>query len=81
MLVLTRKINESINIGNDIEVFIVEVKDDHVKIGIKAPKEVPIYRQEIYKAILKENESAVSTSKAAIQSVNEALTKKIPEKA
>lgn len=80
MLVLTRKINESINIGHDIEIFIVEVKDDHVKIGIKAPKDIAIYRQEIYKAILEENESAASTSKAALQSVSKALTQKISEK-
>lgn len=81
MLVLTRKINESINIGHDIEIFIIEVKDDHVKIGIKAPKNVPVYRQEIYKAILSENESAASTSKAALQSISEAFVKKISEKA
>lgn len=75
MLVLTRKINESINIGNDIEVFIVEVKDDHVKIGIKAPKDIPVYRQEIYKSILEENDRAASTTTDALQGVSEFLTK------
>ncbi|HCG99096.1 MAG: carbon storage regulator [Candidatus Aquicultor primus] len=77
MLVLTRKINESINIGNDIEVFIVEVKDDHVKIGIKAPKNIPVYRQEIYKSILEENDRAASTSKDALQNLSDLLAKDI----
>lgn len=81
MLVLTRKINESINIGKDIEVFVIEVKDDHVKIGIKAPKEVPVYRQEIYKAILEENEIASTTPKTALHGLTEVFEKKIPKKA
>jgi carbon storage regulator len=80
MLVLTRKINESINIGQDIEIFVVEIKDDHVKIGIRAPKDVPVYRQEIYRSILEENEIAASTSKDALQSASEAIAKKIPKK-
>ena len=80
MLVLTRKANESINIGNDIEIFIVEVKDDHVKIGIKAPKNIPIYRQEIYKAILEENKLA-STSQASLESLGEIIPKKVAKKA
>lgn len=77
MLVLTRKINECINIGQDIEIFVVEIKDDHVKIGIRAPKDVPIYRQEIYKSILKENEIAASASKLALESASKAIANKI----
>ena len=46
MLALSRKINESIMLGNDIEVSILEIKGDQVKIGIKAPKTVPIFRKE-----------------------------------
>lgn len=75
MLVLTRKVNESINIGQDIEVFIIEVKDDHVKIGIKAPKDIPVYRQEIYKSILEENALAAAASKAALENASEILPK------
>ncbi|HEY3374536.1 MAG TPA: carbon storage regulator CsrA [Candidatus Aquicultor sp.] len=80
MLVLTRKINERINIGNDIEVFIVEIKDDHVKIGIKAPKNVPIYRQEIYNAILEENQLA-ATSQASLDNLGDILPKITAEQA
>ena len=81
MLVLTRKLNESINIGTDIEIFVVEIKDDRVKIGIKAPKDVPVHRAEIYKSILEENSLAASTSEAALQNIGEILTKKNPRKA
>ncbi|MHB8841659.1 MAG: carbon storage regulator CsrA [Candidatus Aquicultor sp.] len=76
MLVLTRKLNESIHIGTDIEIFVVEIKDDHVKIGIKAPKDVPVHRAEIYKSILEENSLAASTSEAALQNLGELLPEK-----
>lgn len=58
MLALSRKINESIMLGNDIEVSILEIKGDQVKIGIKAPKTVPIFRKEIYLQIQEENKKA-----------------------
>lgn len=58
MLALSRKINESIMLGNDIEVIILEIKGDQVKIGIKAPKTVPIFRKEIYLQIQEENKKA-----------------------
>ena len=50
MLALARKTNQSIMIGNDIEITLLEIKGDQVKIGINAPKSVPIYRKEIKKA-------------------------------
>lgn len=51
MLVLTRKPNETIIIGDDIEVIVVEVRGNQVRLGITAPKEIPIYRREIYEEI------------------------------
>jgi len=80
MLVLTRKLNESINIGRDIEIFVLEIKDDHVKIGIKAPKDVAIYRQEIYKSILEENELAAATSKTALLDMDKLIGKNFSKK-
>ena len=59
MLALARKSNESIMLGNDIEVTVLEIKGDQVKLGIKAPKSVPIYRKEIYLQIQEENRQAV----------------------
>ena len=55
MLVLSRKVTESIIIGENIEIMVVEVKGDQVKIGINAPKNVSLYRGEIFEAIQKEN--------------------------
>jgi carbon storage regulator len=61
MLALSRKIGESIIIGNDIELTILEVKGDQVKIGINAPKSIPVYRKEIYLQIKDSNKEAASS--------------------
>ena len=55
MLVLTRKTEESIKIGNHITVTVLEVKGHQVKLGIEAPKETPVNRTEIYENIIQEN--------------------------
>jgi len=55
MLVLTRKVDERINIGDDIEVQVIEVKGGKVRLGIVAPGHIPIYRQEIYEKIQEQN--------------------------
>ncbi len=62
MLALSRKMNESIMLGNDIEVTILEIKGDQVKVGIRAPKSVSIYRKEIYLQIQQSNKEAVEES-------------------
>ncbi len=51
MLVLSRKKNESIIINNDVVVTIVEIKGDKIRLGITAPKDVPVHREEVYEAI------------------------------
>lgn len=60
MLALSRKANESIIIGNDIEITILEVKGEQVKIGIQAPKSVPVYREEVYTQIKEANKEAAA---------------------
>lgn len=60
MLALARKINESIVINDDIEVTILEIKGDQVKMGINAPKSVPVYRKELYIQIQEANAEAVN---------------------
>ncbi|TGY95144.1 carbon storage regulator CsrA [Petralouisia muris] len=65
MLALTRKKGESIILNNDIEISILELRGDQVKIGISAPKEVPVYRKEVYLQIQKENEAASSAASLA----------------
>lgn len=62
MLALSRKKNEAIVINNNIEITILEVKGEQVKIGISAPKEVPVYRKEVYMQIEEANKEAADTS-------------------
>ena len=60
MLALSRKKGEAIVVNNTIEISVLEVKGDQVKIGISAPKEVPIYRKEVYVQIQEANKEAVN---------------------
>jgi carbon storage regulator len=64
MLILTRKIGESITIGDDIKVHVVEIRGKQVRLGIDAPTHAPIYRQEVYQKILEENRSAARVNPA-----------------
>ncbi|MBN1243009.1 MAG: carbon storage regulator CsrA [Spirochaetales bacterium] len=58
MLVLSRKLNERIIVGDDIVISVVEVRGDQVKLGIEAPRHVKVYRQEVFDAIQDENRRA-----------------------
>jgi carbon storage regulator len=57
MLVLSRKKNESIVIDNDIKIVVVEIRGDKVRLGVEAPREVPVHRREVYDAIQRGKES------------------------
>ena len=61
MLALTRRKGEALVINNNIEITILDVRGDQVKIGISAPKDVPIYRKEVYLQIQEENKASFST--------------------
>ncbi len=62
MLVLARKLNESIFVGDSVQISIIEIKGDQVKLGITAPASVKVYRQEVYTAIQEENRQAARSS-------------------
>lgn len=60
MLVLSRKKNESIVIDDNIKIVVVEIRGDKVRLGIEAPKEIPVHRREVYEAILRAQEAEAS---------------------
>lgn len=60
MLVLTRKVGEAIRIGDDIEVIITGLDQNKVKVGIRSPRHIPVFREELYRKIQKENREAAS---------------------
>ncbi len=62
MLALSRKKNEAIIINNNIEITVLDIRGDQIKLGIAAPKEIPIYRKEVYIQIQNENKQATDAS-------------------
>ncbi len=76
MLVLTRKLNESIMIGNDIEITVFAVEGEQIKLGINAPKQIEIHRKEIYLSIQQENNQALNTEINLLTNLSEFFRKK-----
>ena len=74
MLALSRKKDEAVIINDDIEITIIEINGDQVKIGISAPKSVPIYRKEVYMQIQNANKEAVQS--VDIKNIKELFAKK-----
>ncbi|MCO5114150.1 MAG: carbon storage regulator CsrA [Bdellovibrionaceae bacterium] len=70
MLVLTRKVGESIAIDDHIKIRVVQLKGKQVRLGIEAPRETKIHREEIYQSIQDENESAAKTDIEALRSAS-----------
>jgi carbon storage regulator len=66
MLVLTRKINETIMIGDNIEITVVSISGDTVRLGIEAPREVKILRREVYEEIQRQNREAMAGTELAL---------------
>ena len=62
MLILSRKVDEKIKIGDNITITLIEVRGDQVKIGVEAPKNVKVFRQELFNAIQTENREAAANS-------------------
>ena len=74
MLVLTRKTNQSIMIGDDVEVSVLAVAGDKVRIGISAPREVPVFRKEVYLSIQAENAGATAGAGEKVERALDELT-------
>jgi carbon storage regulator len=67
MLILSRCVEESLNIGDDVQVRVLGVKGNQVSLGITAPKEIPVYREEIYERIKKEKAAGIVRTKPAAE--------------
>lgn len=75
MLVLTRKLGESIAIDDNIKIMVVQIKGKQVRLGIQAPKETKIHRQEVYEAIQTSNKEAAATSPKSVSQIAEMIKK------
>lgn len=76
MLVLTRKLGESIAIDDHIKIVVVQIKGKQVRLGIKAPKETKIHREEVYQAIQDQNTAASHADLTSIADLSDELNKK-----
>ncbi len=76
MLVLTRKLGESIAIDDHIKIVVVQIKGKQVRLGIKAPKETKIHREEVYKAIQEQNFEASQADPESLSELSDALRNK-----
>ena len=74
MLILTRKQGESVAIGDDIQVTIVDIQGKQVKLGVRAPREIAVHRQEIFEKIQEENVRAAEISQADLDELENALS-------
>lgn len=72
MLVLSRHRDESIMIGDNVVVTIVDIRGDKVRLGIEAPTSIPVHRQEVYEAIQRENQQAAKVSPADVRGLGNA---------
>ena len=77
MLVLTRKSNQSIMIGDDIEVSVLSIMGEKVRIGIQAPRDIPVFRKEVYLEIQQENVAAGASARAEVDDALKRLSQRI----
>ena len=74
MLILSRKLDEKIKIGDDITITLIDIHGDQVKIGVEAPKNVKVFRQEVFDAIQMENQAALQSTKEETKSAIDAVS-------
>jgi carbon storage regulator len=70
MLILTRKLGEGIRIADEVVVKIVEIRGGQVRLGIEAPKQIPVHREEVYQMIRRQNEMAAQTAPTTLEGLN-----------
>jgi carbon storage regulator len=75
MLVLARRIDQSVMIGNDIKITIIDIKKDVVRLGISAPKKVSVYREEIFEEIQRENIASSMVDEHSLEEISRIFAK------
>jgi carbon storage regulator len=80
MLVITRKADQSLMIGSDVEVVVLGITKDGVRLGIRAPKSVAVHRREVFEAIAAQNRAAAAAAKVPVQDAAALLRAKLPPK-
>jgi len=80
MLVLSRKINESVMIGDEVEIIVLEIREGTVKLGIKAPLSISVHRQEVYQEIMAENKRALDLKPSTLEIASLAFKDSLPKK-
>ena len=80
MLVLSRNLEEAIMIGDEVEVRVLEIRGDKVRLGIKAPAEIPVHRKEVYEAMKQTNIEAASPDAASLKQAMLILRRKVGQK-
>lgn len=78
MLVLSRRANESLMIGDDVVVTVLEVRGDQVRLGIKAPRSVPVHREEVYADLIAQNQAAASPKAESLANLDKLRPKSPP---
>lgn len=73
MLVLTRKIGESLVVGDDVVIRVLDIKADVVRIGVDAPRHVKVHRQEVYEAVMAANQAAAASTEEALSALQAAV--------
>ncbi len=73
MLVLARKVNESIMVGDDVEIVVVDIKGDQIKLGIRAPRNVAVHRTEVYREIQEQNKRAAESAPPSLEGLGNLL--------
>ncbi len=79
MLVLTRRSGESVMIGDDVVVTVLEVRGDVVRLGIGAPRDIQVHREEVYRELQAANQEAASPTDDAVLALTRMLRPKVPE--
>lgn len=74
MLVVTRRVDQSIRIGNNIEIKILDIEKGKVKVGVSAPPDIPVYREELYQSLVQDNQKALFVSEEMVSTLRKVFS-------